>query len=393
MRTIIPNTNVLDVVACRVLAAHDVIIEGNVIAEVRPTQPFASDSKILRGGVDRWIMPGLVDAHVHLLEVHEGPEAGRLPDEDLESSMNRGIANLEVGIAAGITTFRDVGAFQARNNLLRDRINCLPVPFARILSCGEHLSVQGGHFCDRGLIWDGSIPIEELVERVIVNGADFIKVMNDARIFGDNELKAIVSTAHHLGAHVACHAFTETQILQSILCGVDTIEHGYPATREIAELLAERGMSICPTIVAAVDSVASLADSKLLDAFPDCTAQEFRDWHANVSRHMATAFEKNLSVIAGTDAGILPTPFDSLHRELQFFGAHGASFWTILRSATMTASAALGISTDTGQLSAGKSADLVAVRQNPEGNLTAALRDIDYVLFRGNVVWESGCTT
>ena len=76
MRTIIPNTNVLDVVNCRTLVAHDVVIDDGLITELRDTRPFANHDRILRGGPNRWVIPGLIDAHVHLLEIHDGPNAG-----------------------------------------------------------------------------------------------------------------------------------------------------------------------------------------------------------------------------------------------------------------------------------------------------------------------------
>ena len=115
--------------------------------------------------------------------------------------------------------------------------------------------MHGGHFCDRGIIWDRNCAsIESIVEGVIKKGADFIKVMNDDRIFDDAELGAIVRTAHAMNRQVACHAFTIPQIAQAIHCGVDTIEHGYPVTAEVLQQLIDSNIALCPTLVAAVDS-------------------------------------------------------------------------------------------------------------------------------------------
>jgi imidazolonepropionase-like amidohydrolase len=296
-----------------------------------------------------------------------------------------------VALSAGITTLRDVGAYQARNNKLRDAVNAMAVPLARILSCGHHITVENGHFWERGIVWNRSRTIEHLVDQVISEGADFIKVMNDDRIFNDDELLAIVNAARKLHKKVACHAYTVAQIQQAAKCGVDTIEHGYPATPEIIELLNDNGVAICPTMVAAVDSVncEKCEDKKrLLDSFPDCSAQVFREWHDNIARYLPTAFANDLSIISGTDAGIFPTPFDSIHRELELFKIHGGSVWKILQSATVRAASALGIDRITGEICPGKSADLIILQRDPLAGLSESLRHITHVVYRGNVVWK-----
>src|ERR1700722_17920914 len=113
MPTVIPNTNVVDVANCRILIGRDVIIDSGNIWQVRPAQPLMRDWAVLSGGVKTWVLPGLIDAHVHLLEMHEGPDAGRLPEEPLQRALQRGMDNLKVALSAGITTLRDVGAYQA----------------------------------------------------------------------------------------------------------------------------------------------------------------------------------------------------------------------------------------------------------------------------------------
>lgn len=388
MPTIIPNVNVIDVEQCCIRSGHDVIIEGDEIVGLRRAERVDGDWRVLPGGHSRWVMPGLIDAHVHLLEEHEGADAGKLPDKELEKALAHGVGNIKAAVGAGITTLRDTGAFKGRNNILRDAVKEAAIPLARVLSCGHHITVKDGHFWDRGVVWDRNVPIEKLVEAEINAGADFIKVMNDSRIFDDRELRAIVNTAHALGKKVACHAFTEGQILQSIKCSVDTVEHGYPSTPEIMEALRNSGAVLCPTVVAAADSVTCLDNPQLLESFPDCTAEEFTQWYADVSRHLPAVFANKLPIITGTDAGILPTPFDSIHRELRFFQKHGASAWELLKSATVAAAAALGIENLTGQVTPGRSADLLILAQDPVADLPTALRHIELVMFRGNVVWR-----
>ena len=295
MMTIIPNTNVVDVATRRVLSGHDVLFEKGLILDVRPSDCLPPDCTVIPGGPERWVMPGLIDAHVHLLEIHAGDKAGHLPDESLDAAFERGMANLNEANCAGVTTVRDAGAYLGRNSLLRDFVRKHPCPVARILSCGHHITMHGGHFCDRGIIWDRNCAsIESIVEGVIKKGADFIKVMNDDRIFDDAELGAIVRTAHAMNRQVACHAFTIPQIAQAIHCGVDTIEHGYPVTAEVLQQLIDSNIALCPTLVAAVDSLDISCRESIRETFPDCTIGEFLDWHEKLRKHLPIAFGTDL---------------------------------------------------------------------------------------------------
>ena len=97
-----------------------------------------------------YAIPAFIDSHVHLFEVHEGPSAGSLLRDPLEDALNRALQNMHTALDIGVTTVRDVGAVDARNNLLRDRISSgvLDCSF-RVISCGHHLTVHNGHFWDR----------------------------------------------------------------------------------------------------------------------------------------------------------------------------------------------------------------------------------------------------
>jgi imidazolonepropionase-like amidohydrolase len=246
---------------------------------------------------------------------------------------------------------------------------------------------------DRGRIWDSDhSSLKATITDEIVEGADFIKVMNDDRIYSLDELKDIVWSSRELGKYVACHACTPATIDDAVAAGVRTVEHAAGCDEALMNRAAANSLYFCPTYTAAWDSVNCECDPdqrKILEAnFTDCTSEEFRAWLNLLEERMPVTFSSTSSakIVAGTDAGTYPTNFLSLHRELSAYTHHGASNLQALQTATINAAQAMDLDDVIGTIEVRKSADIVLLRTNPLSNLELALQNVIGVISRGHIV-------
>lgn len=333
-----------------------------------------------------WAIPGLIDSHVHLFEKHKWEDRGVVL-KNFELAKDGALANITEALEVGVTCVRDVGAFSAFNNRLRDMIKTDVSRFKfRIISCGHHITMENGHMHDRGIKWDRNRrSLEELVSSEITAGADFIKVMNDDPIFNLSELKKIASVCKKMGRKFACHAFTKKTINLAFDAGADTIEHAVCYSEELCEKAIQKGVAICPTFVTACDSIDSQYIDEVSKLITDCTKQEFEEWAEFLHQHIPKTFKAGVKVIAGTDAGIFPTNFQSLPREIIHFSKLGATNLQALQSATIYAAEALDIADITGSLKLNKSADIVLLGKNPLDDFENAIRDVKIVISRGHI--------
>jgi imidazolonepropionase-like amidohydrolase len=325
---------------------------------------------------------------VHLFEIHHGESKGKiLKFENFEQKKVRALANINEALKVGVTCVRDVGAFSAYNNRLRDIIEADPQKYKfRIVSCGHHITKHNGHWSDRGVIWDSNkFTLRETVLNELAAGADFIKVMNDDPIFDLYELNEISKTCKENGRKFACHSFTKKTIDLSFAAGADTIEHAACYSEEFCQSVIKKGVSICPTVVAALDSINPKYIKDVVALNHDCQVEDFEEWASFLIEHLPKTFSSGVKVIAGTDAGIFPTGFQSLPRELIHYCNIGATNLQALQSATINAAEALDIANITGSIDVNKSADLVILGKNPLVTLEKALHDLKVVISRGYI--------
>lgn len=396
--TEIPNVNVIDVKTGLVLRSQTVQVDDGKISAIQPAlERDISNSEC----EELWAIPGLIDCHVHLFEEHKDSgedSAGKYRGEGYDVDKFRALENLESALKAGITCVRDVGAFDGYNNRIRDFVhdNSEEYPY-RIVSCGRHITrqdIKGAHFFDRGVIWDGNLDtLHKVIQEEVRQGADFIKIMNDDRIFDLNEIENIVKISSDLGKKVACHAFKKSTIEDAIRAGVGSVEHGLCFNDELIDIALSNGTVFCPTFIAAKDSVDCENDKRKAEvleaALPDCTSAEFRNWLEFLCENLPKTFDSSVKVIAGTDAGIFPTDFCSLHRELIAYTQYGASILQAIQTATINAADALGIDEDVGTIEVGKSADIVFLGSDPLKNLEDSLANIVLVISRGKIVLDN----
>ncbi|MCL6596128.1 MAG: amidohydrolase family protein [Firmicutes bacterium] len=347
------------------------------------------------------LLPGLVDAHVHM--VNYAGRGAAPPAWDLVTpwpeQLLHGAGQARRALRAGVTTVRDLGAFEPPVALRRTfDLGALPGP--RVLAYG-HVGMTAGH---GDLMWpsavrrrpptaDGPDACRRLVRTYGRMGVDGIKIFTSGGVMshGDRvewrnhtaeELAAIVDEAHALGLPVAAHAHTPAGIRAALEAGVDTLEHATAITSDLARMAADRGAAVVPTLVA----LARIAAGRT-DAPPENVAKA-RALVAARGDALRLAADSGVRLVMGTDGGDDTLPFGSQYDEMRAMAEElGLGPEDALRAATSGAAQALGLGDRLGRVRPGFEADLLLVRGEPWRDLTRfGPERLAAVVVRGEVV-------
>jgi imidazolonepropionase-like amidohydrolase len=392
----------VDVRNGRVLTDQAILIEGDRIKEVGPSQAVSSHAPASVRVIDlsnSTVLPGLIDCHTHLTfdPSHNGYAALgiSIPREALY-----GAKNAKVTLEAGFTTVRNVGAGGYSDVALRDATEAGDVPGPRIDAAGPGIGVTGGHFDNNLLapefhfsrdgIADGVPAVIAKVREEVKYGADVIKISAtggvlskgdspEATQFSDEEIRAIVIEAHRLGRKVAAHAHGAAGIKQAVLAGVDSIEHGSFIDDEAIRLMKEKGTYLVPTLY--------LMDW-FLENYQRMRVPEFMVEKAKVvmpaaRQNIARAFKAGVKVAFGTDAAVYPHGLNA--REFAVMVKLGLTPMQSIQAATVNAADLLGWSDRVGSIEAGRFADIIAVNSDPLADVTA-LEHVAFVMKGGQVI-------
>lgn len=366
------------------LGASTVLLLGGRIAEVAPGHrvPAGAETVDLRGLT---LLPGLIDAHVHLNLRADGRmyETAEESDAALTATTRE---NARTALAAGITTVRDVGSKDG--TAFAARAEGSPALLPRMLISGPPVTATGGHCWFLGGPADGVEEVQERVRALAAAGADWIKVMATGGgtpgtvswepSYSQAELDAIVDQAHSLGIKVTMHCLSGVGMARAVDAGADHIEHagfaidGDGAARfepELADRMAEAGVVVTPTLSVRLfmrnHAIATGAASEVVDAWE----KRFD----NGMQQFGGLYRAGVRFAAGTDAGWHRTPFDGLATEMECLAACGPGSAETLRAATSTTAAHFGLA-DAGRVRAGADADLIAVDGDPLADLSALSR-------------------
>lgn len=350
---------------------------------------------------DRFVLPGLMDAHVHLAMEptfgrHRTERGDRNPPTGAQLAVNA-LIHARRSLAAGFTTLRDLGSDDTSVFAVRNAINDGRIIGPRILVAGSALAVTGGHGDSlpidttgdaqarlRDGTCDGPYECREAVRFQYKLGADIIKFTStggfasntglDPQFFPD-EIEAIVSTAHLLGLKAAAHAYSPIAIRQAVRAGVDSIEHGFLVDDEGLGLMKKAGTYLVPTLSASYPPP--------IFRIPDPESVRIRNEHKAFER----AYAAGVKIAFGTDAGTF-THGDNA-KEFGLMVRFGMSPMDALRSATVATADLFGISADAGTLEPGKLADLIALAGNPLDDV-GTLLDVDFVMKSGRIAKRDG---
>ncbi len=344
------------------------------------------------------VMPGLIDAHVHLLGVKDlNPLTWTLDHPVLRGI--RAVMDAWKLIDNGFTMVRDC----ANQNCfhLKKVIEEGGMIGPRILCCGGMITQTGGHgdmphslpidwVKNRclGRIADGPDECRKAAREQFRDGADFLKLCSTGGVFSEKdlptssqytieEIKAIVEEAHCVGAKVACHAQGTQGIKNAIKAGVDTIEHGYSLDDEAIEMMIKHNTYLIPTL-AIIDVIITKGASV---SIPDVSINKARSVQEDQWKSFEMACKAGVKIGFGTDClGIIESlRFGENATELDLHIKAGRSPMEAILSATKINSEALGLDDKLGTLEKGKLADFIIVNGDP-------LRDINILRKTSNII-------
>jgi imidazolonepropionase-like amidohydrolase len=347
---------------------------------------------------DVTLLPGLIDAHVHLTYDISGDWVTRPVRETAADEALRGASNAVKTLMAGFTTVRNVGAGGFSDVSLMKAIDAGLIQGPRIIPAGHAIGITGGH-CDatgwapgvlelgpKDGVADGVDQVVEAARYQIKHGAKVIKVCATAGVFSydatlgaqqlsDAELRAVVEEANRHGLKVAAHAHGTAGIKAAIRAGVASIEHGSMLDDEAIKLMKEKGTYLVPT--------AYLLTQFKFEGMPAPIAAKAREAIPLAQESHRKAIAAGVKIAFGTDAAVFPHGQNA--GEFAVYVGYGMKPIDAIRTATVNAADLLGV-IDRGVIARGKLADLIAVPGNPLEDVKA-LESVVWVM-KGGVVYK-----
>jgi len=402
--TVIHAGQLLDKPGSTPRGPSSVVIRNGKIAEVLTGYQLGPAGATVIDLKDKFVLPGLIDSHVHLSS-DAGGNAGLIESmtDSPARAAYRAAGNAKKTLMAGFTTVRNLG--DAGSTLaLRDSIAAGDLPGPRIIDAGRGISTTSGH-ADKTLslsedlhdsigqenLCDGADSCRRAVRLQVRRGVDVIKIAATAgvnsrisaglgRQMFDDEVKALVDTAHLYGKKVAVHAHGVDGINMALAVGADSIEHGTMLNDASIKLFKSSGAYYVPTLSTVNGYIERLAKDP--NAYPPAVLAKVK-WRIEVTgKSLAKAYPAGVKIAFGTDAGV--SKHGKNADEFEMMVKHGMPASAAIHAATVNASALLGVDKEVGTIEQGKSADLIAVSGNPLSDITV-LKSVNFVMKDGLV--------
>lgn len=389
--------------------ASTLVIKDGKVAEVLDGFATPPDGVRVVDLRDRFVLPGLIDAHVHL-NGRGNPLLARMDasGRDVQDVFVTMAVHARATVEAGFTTVRDLGSDPRSIRALRDAIDRGDVCGPGIVNAGQMISVTGGHGDGRnGLrepisdtvelhqinVCDGPDDCRRAVRRQIALGALAIKFAATGGVTSNiagglgrqmtpEEMTAIVDTAHAFGRKVTAHSHAMEGTKAALQAGVDSIEHGTFLDDETIRLFKDKGAYLVPTMLAPVATLAQARAGQLGAA----AAAKVGEGRSAVPNH-ERAIKAGVKIAFGTDSGV------SVHgqnaREFALLVQRGLTPAQAIAAATVNAATLLDRQDSIGALKPGMDADLIAVEGDPLKDVTR-LERVDFVMHRGALIRQNG---
>lgn len=369
-----------------------VLVDGGRIAGVEPASFPVPTGYAVTDLPDATLLPGLIDAHVHLCADSSPRALDQLPDltdADLDAVI---AASMAAQLAGGVTAVRDLGDARWA---VADRHRGLDGG-PTVVAAGPPLTTPGGHCCGMGGEVAGVDGLRRAVRERVEHRVDVVKIMTTggamtigtdvlAMQFTVDEIRVVVREAHGAGLPVTAHAHSLTAVEACVAAGVDGIEHCTCITGEgvrmpalLAESIAAAGISVCPTL------------GRVPDMEPPPRVRALMEQHGMTEEarfaQVGQLHRAGVTLISGADSGINPAKRHGILPEgVIHLVSAGVAPEAALVSATSAAATAIGLGARTGRLAPGLDADLLAVGGDPLADITA-VRDVRLVVSRGRDV-------
>jgi imidazolonepropionase-like amidohydrolase len=380
------------------LQPGEILIEGERILAVGSSVEHPQGAKLIGLG-DATLLPGLIDAHVHLF-LHPGAEDLQTVEESVPWRTLLAAQAAKADLMAGFTAERDMGTEGAgsADTAVRDAINQGLIPGPRMRISGNAINILGGHedaihynpaqhVLPNADYANSSEQLIEVIRAQHKEGSDVVKIYEtgkDSVVDGqlrtpyeytEAQLAAAVEEAHRLGVTVAVHAQGEPGTLYAAQAGVTSIEHATQLSDETMRLMREKHIPALPTFVI-FDYFAQHAPSAAVAAREQAMLEvKIREFKKQIAAGIPFA--------VGSDVG--PFPHGTQAREMELMVRYGMKPLAVLQADMIEGARLMGLEGKIGELKAGYFADIVAVPGNPLEDISAVER-VSFVMKGGAIV-------
>ncbi len=371
----------------------DIRISDGVIAQIA-SQAEASLQATGEDVVEacgKWVLPGLIDLHVHLTWNGGDDPAREIETTGPEEHLLETVSSTLKYLPQGITAVRDLGSPENASLFVGRAVERGQIQGPRIFGSGMSLIMTGGHDPFHGLCVDGPAEALRGVRTQVAKGAHVIKISATGGVYGretgegvddielrPEEIQMIVDEAHRRNVKVTAHAIGENGIRECLKAGIDCIEHGHYIQEDMAGVMRKQGTALVPTFFI----YRHLAEDAGIPPYAKEKAIRVVEHHRKALR---LAREKGILIGTGSDAGSPQAPHPCLAEEILALEEGGLSRLEVLRAATANAGAILGLAGRLGVIAEGAFADLIFVDGSPFDDLNV-LRNPAKVIARGRVV-------
>lgn len=355
---------------------------------------------------NQMVLPGLIDMHVHVTFERDAKRNPHQWATEYEADYAlRSLKYLQHTVDAGFTSVRDLGSSYQVIFPLKRAVERGDIVGPRIFAAGDMITPTGGHGDMHGYrrditkatqggglgVCDGADDCTRAVRDVIKSGADVIKITATGGVlsntaagvnqqFTDEELSAIVNTAHHLGRKVTAHAHGTEGIKAALRAGVDSIEHGSFLDKETVKLFKKQDAYLVPTLLAGATVKEEVQNNPNM---PKAIADKVEVVAPKMEASFKLALKNNVKIAFGTDSGV--SKHGDNAKEFELLVKYGMTPKEAIKSATVEAAKLLGQSDNLGDLSVGKQADIISVNMNVLDNISE-LRQVNFVMKGGKVL-------
>lgn len=409
--TYIHAGHVIDHPGDRPRGASTIIVRDGKVVEVRDGYATTDSGAEIVDLKDRYVLPGLIDMHVHLWGIGGDPLKARLGEvtRDRFDDMVEAQKNARADLEAGFTTVRDLGGDPRGIRALRDAIDRGAIEGPTIVNAGQMVSVTGGHGdAGNGLaeefadavhateinLCDGPDDCRRAVRAQIGLGALVIKFAATGGVLSNvagglgrqmtpEEMRAIIDTAHGFGRRVAAHSHAADGTKAALEAGVDSIEHGSFLDDDVIRLFKAKGAYLVPTMLAPVAALAQARGGQL----PPATIPKAEAAAAAMLDSHRRAIAAGVKIAFGTDTGV--SKHGDNGQEFALMVKAGMTPMAAIKAATVNAADLLGRSDTLGTIDPGKYADIVAVTGDPLADITR-MEHVDFVMRHGVIAKQGG---
>ena len=386
------------------------VIEGNKIAAIKAgyltTQQLGLSDADVFDLKNQMVLPGLIDMHVHVTFERDAKRNPHQWVTEYEADYAlRSLKYLKRTVNAGFTSVRDLGSSYQVIFPLKRAVERGDIVGPSIFAAGDMITPTGGHADMHGYrrditkateggglgVCDGADDCTRAVRDVIQSGADVIKITATGGVlsntaagvnqqFTDEELSAIVNTAHHLGRKVTAHAHGTEGIKAALRAGVDSIEHGSFLDKDTVKLFKKQDAYLVPTLLAGATVKEEVLNNPNM---PKAIAEKVEFVAPKMEESFKLALKNKVKIAFGTDSGV--SKHGDNAKEFELLVKYGMTPKQAIKSATVEAAKLLGQSDNLGDLSVGKQADIISVNMNVLDNINE-LSQVQFVMKGGKVL-------